>query len=459
MLMTKTFETISPVDGSVYVGRDFADEQHITQTISRSKAAQKKWGATPLDERIAFCQKALQYFEDNAAAIGEEITWQMGRPISQSPGEVRGLLERANYMISIAADALADRAPPQRDMQDRFISRQPVGTVFVIAPWNYPLLTAVNSIIPAILAGNAVILKHSTQTPLCAERFAAAFESAGLPEGVFNFLHLDYRSTENLIHNPNINYVSFTGSVAGGQTIQQAASQRFIGIGLELGGKDPAYVRADCNLTSTIENLVDGAFFNSGQSCCGIERIYVAESIYADFLEGFKKLTSEYNLGNPTDTTVNLGPVVRLSAAEFIREQIDEAIDLGAEYFSPTPKSDLAENYLQPHMLFNVNHNMRIMTEETFGPAVGIMPVKDDTHAIELMNDCDYGLTASIWTQDKESAIALGRHIETGTVFINRCDYLDPALPWTGVKNTGHGCSLSYLGFDQLTQAKSFNIN
>ena len=459
MLMTKPLETISPVDGSVYVERAYADDTLITQTIAQAHTAFGPWRNTALEQRIAYCRKALDYFEQHSTAIGEEITWQMGRPISQAAGEIKGMLERANYMIDIAAQALADKTPPLREATTRFISREPLGTVLVIAPWNYPYLTAVNTIIPALLAGNTVILKHSSQTPLCAERFAAAFEAAELPTGIFNFLHVDYRAVEQLIHDPHIQYVAFTGSVAGGQTIQQSTSLRFINTGLELGGKDPAYVRADCNLETTLDNLVDGAFFNSGQSCCGIERIYVHQSLYDSFIDGFKQRLENYKLGNPTQADINLGPVVRNSAAAFVREQIDEAKQLGAQCYTLGDTQEFAENYLQPHLLFNVNHTMRIMTEETFGPAVGVMAINDDQHALELMNDSDYGLTASIWTADQETGIALGRQVETGTVFLNRCDYLDPALPWTGVKNTGRGYSLSYLGFDQLTQAKSFNIN
>lgn len=459
MLMTKSLETISPVDGSIYVERSYADDKHIVQTITQAHKAFASWRSTSLEQRIDYCNKALAYFEQHRDEISHEITWQMGRPISQSAGEIKGLLERARYMMDIAPQALADKTPPLRDAAARFISREPLGTVLVIAPWNYPYLTAVNTIIPALLAGNTVILKHSSQTPLCAERFAAAFTAADLPTGVFNFLHVDYRAVEQLIHDPQIQYVAFTGSVAGGHAIQQATSTRFINTGLELGGKDPAYVRADCSLEATLDNLVDGAFFNSGQSCCGIERIYVHQSCYDDFIDGFKQRLANYKLGNPTHTDVNLGPVVRNSAAAFIREQIHEAQQLGAECFSLAALDDVAENYLQPHLLFNVNHTMRIMTEETFGPAVGVMSVKDDQEAVQLMNDSDYGLTASIWTADHETGIALGRQVETGTVFLNRCDYLDPALPWTGVKNTGRGYSLSYLGFDQLTRAKSFNIN
>ncbi len=453
-------EVITPVDGTVYVTRNYADAAAIETAVMNSQRAQKAWRQTTLEQRINYCRNALDYFKQYQAEIGEELTWQMGRPISQVGGEIRGLCERSKYMIDIASDCLADRTPLRRNPNERFITRDPLGCVFVIAPWNYPYLTAINTIIPALLAGNTVILKHATQTPLCAERFAAAFEFANLPQGVFQYLHLTHNNTEKLIQHSSIDYVAFTGSVEGGHKIQQAASKRFIPVSLELGGKDPAYVRADCDLENTLDNLVDGAFFNSGQSCCGIERIYVDKTIYDTFLEGFIERTRNYKLGNPTDTDTNLGPVVRVSHAAFIQSQIESAKKNGAISFSkPSIESKLGKQYLQPHVLYNVDHSMRLMQEETFGPAVGIMAVDSDATALELMNDSAYGLTASIWTQDRDAGIALGRHIETGTVFINRCDYLDPALPWTGVKDTGRGYSLSQLGFEQLTRAKGFNIN
>jgi acyl-CoA reductase-like NAD-dependent aldehyde dehydrogenase len=253
----------------------------------------------PVGERARLCSRFVDAFESHAAAIAEEISWQMGRPISQSPGEVRGLAERSRYMIAIAEETLRDIAVGEKAGFTRFIRRDPLGVVFTIAPWNYPYLTAVNSIVPAILAGNAVILRHSAQTPLCAERFAQAFADAGLPPGVFQAVHCTHAEVERMIASPEIDHVAFTGSVDAGRAVQQAAARRFISVGLELGGKDPAYVRPDVNLAHAVENLVDGAFFNSGQSCCGIERIYVHADVYAPFVSGYADLVRQYRLGNP----------------------------------------------------------------------------------------------------------------------------------------------------------------
>jgi acyl-CoA reductase-like NAD-dependent aldehyde dehydrogenase len=331
----------------------------------------------------------------------------------------------------------------------------------VVAPWNYPYLTSVNSVIPAIMSGNAVILKHAQQTPLCAERYAAAFEYAGLPEGVFQYLHLSHEQVARVIGDTRVDYVAFTGSVEGGHAVQKAINERFIIGGLELGGKDPAYVRADANLADAVENLVDGSFFNSGQSCCGIERIYVHQDVYDEFIKGFEELTKTYVLGDPLDPETTLGPMVRTAAANFAQKQIDEAIANGATaLIDPAlfPAHQPGTPYLAPQVLVNVTHSMDIMTEETFAPVVGIMPVSGDEEAIKLMNDSQYGLTASIWTSDVDAALKVGDQVETGTWFMNRCDYLDPALAWTGVKNSGRGCTLSTVGYEALTRPKSFHL-
>lgn len=452
-------KTISPVDGRVFVERELASATEIDAALSQSLTAQRQWRNTPLAERLDVCLRFVEAMEADAGPIGEELTWQMGRPLRYSPMEIRrGFAERARHMIEIAPQVLADIAVPAKSGFTRFLRREPVGVVFTIAPWNYPYLTAVNSVVPAIVAGNAVILKHSAQTPLCAERFAKAFHKAGLPEGVFQFLHLSHDDVNRVIADPRIGFVAFTGSVAGGHAVQQAAAGRFVGTALELGGKDPAYVRADANLAHAVENLVDGAMFNSGQSCCGIERIYVHASIYTEFVDRAVALTKEYVLGNPLDQATTLGPMVRTAAAEFVRAQIAEAVSMGAAVHLSEPADSPGTPYLAPQILTNVDHRMRIMTEETFGPAVGIMRVESDAEAIALMNDSAYGLTAAVWTSDEEAAIRIGDQIETGTWFMNRCDYLDPALAWTGVKDSGRGCTLSILGYEQLTRPKSFHL-
>jgi acyl-CoA reductase-like NAD-dependent aldehyde dehydrogenase len=333
--------------------------------------------------------------------------------------------------------------------------------VLTVAPWNYPYLTAVNSIIPALMAGNAVILKHAAQTILAGDRFQAAFDKAGLPKGLFRTLTLSHDDTTKLIASGDIDQVCFTGSVEAGKVIERAAAGTFTGVGLELGGKDPAYVRADAKLDHAIENIVDGVYFNSGQCCCGIERVYVHADVYDRFVDGYVALTKQYVLDNPLDEKTTLGPMAQKRAAATVREHVDEALHKGAKSLIDTKqftKDAPGSTYVAPQVLVNVDHGMKLMMEETFGPVAGIMKVKDDDEAIKLMNDSPYGLTASIWTTDRDAAERVGRRIETGTVYMNRCDYLDPGLAWTGVKDTGRGATLSRIGYETLTRPMSFHL-
>jgi acyl-CoA reductase-like NAD-dependent aldehyde dehydrogenase len=460
-ILTKIFmqKTITPIDNTVYIEREYHSEK-IEQTIDNSMKAQKDWANLNVNERVKLLKNFVEDFLSRGDAIGEELSRQIGRPISQAAGELKGFKERADYMLSIAEKKLANIDVAKDSNFKSFIKRRPLGIVFVIAPWNYPYLVAVNSIIPAMAAGNTVILKHSAQTPLCAEQL---FQSAKktLPKDVFNYLHLNHEDGLKVVSDKRINFVSFTGSVKAGYDVQKATHTKFIDMTLELGGKDPAYARHDCDLEKTVENLVDGSFFNSGQSCCGIERIYVDEKIYNNFIELFVSKTYDYKIGNPLEKETNLGPVVKLSAADFILNQMNSAIDKGAKKMIDEKKFNFPKehkNYLVPQVLTNVNHDMDFMTEETFGPCVGIMKVKDENEAIKLMNDSPYGLTASIWTKDLEIAEKVGNQVQTGTFYMNRCDYLDPALSWTGVKETGKGCSLSEIAYEKLTAPKSFHL-
>jgi acyl-CoA reductase-like NAD-dependent aldehyde dehydrogenase len=459
--MSETLTTISPVDGSVYVERPLASAEEVGWAMEEARDAQRQWRAVPLAERADICNRFIEAILVMGREIALEITWQMGRPISQAPGELRGFEERARYMVAAAEGALADVDVGERPGFTRFIRREPLGVALVVAPWNYPYLTSVNSVVPAIMAGNAVVLKASHQTPLTAERYDKAFKAASLPAGVFQVLHMSHANTERAIRHPNVDYVAFTGSVDGGHAVQRAAAERFIGTSLELGGKDPAYVRPDAPLAYAIENLVDGAFFNAGQSCCAIERIYAHADVYDDFVAGFRALVQTYKLGKPTAPETNLGPMVRTNAADLVRGQVAAAVAAGAIPLidaSLFPAAADGTPYLAPQVLVDVDHEMAIMKDETFGPAIGIMKVSSDEDAVELMNDSPFGLTASIWTSDTDAAIRLGDRIDTGTWFMNRCDYLDPALAWTGVKDSGRGCSLSVVGYEHLTRPKSFHL-
>jgi acyl-CoA reductase-like NAD-dependent aldehyde dehydrogenase len=459
--MTDTLKTISPVDGRIYVERPLATAAEIDRALDVAQRAQLVWRSSPLTARCDILSTAVDALVAKASDIAVEITWQMGRPIRHSPSEVRGFEERARYMLGVAPEALAAIQLGRKPGFQRQIKRVPLGVVVVVAPWNYPYLTAVNAVLPALIAGNAVVLKASHQTPLCAERFLEAFASAGVPPGVFQYLHLSHANTARLMGDGRVANVCFTGSVSGGKAVVTSTAAGFATSGLELGGKDPAYVRADANLAHAVETLADGAFFNAGQSCCGIKRIYVAASRYEEFVAGIVDLTKQYRLGSPLDPETTLGPVVRTTAAEAVRTQVRKAVARDARQLIDErlfAASASGTPYLAPQVLVGVDHSMEIMREETFGPAVGIMKVDSDEEAVRLMNDSEYGLTAAIFSADTERAEALGDALETGTVFLNRCDYLDPALAWTGVKNSGRGCTLSRVGFEQLTRPKSYHF-
>ncbi|AOG12182.1 aldehyde dehydrogenase family protein [Agrobacterium sp. RAC06] len=452
-------QCISPIDGSVYAERPAMSLEAASEAVGRARKAQKAWARRPLEDRVQLVLKGVARLNEMADEVVPELAHMMGRPVRYG-GEYKGFNERSNYVAAIAADSLAPLVVEASDTFERRIEREPHGVVFVIAPWNYPYMTAINTIAPALMAGNTVVIKHATQTLLVGERMVRAFVEAGVPDDVFINLFLDHATTSALIAAGNFNFINFTGSVEGGRSIERAAAGTFAGLGLELGGKDPGYVMEDADLDAAVDTLMDGATYNSGQCCCGIERIYVHESLYDAFVEKSVAWVSNYKLGNPLDAETTLGPMANKRFAKVVREQIADAVSKGAKAMVD-PKLFPADDggaYIMPQILVNVDHSMAFMKDETFGPAVGIMKVKSDDEALGLMNDSPYGLTASLWTQDPERAARIGREIETGTVFMNRADYLDPALCWTGVKETGKGGSLSVLGFQNLTRPKSYHL-
>ncbi len=456
-----SFKTITPVDNSVYLEEDYSTTEDIDKVLKIAAKAQKQWQNTKISKRKEYVQKFIDILFSKKDEIAKELSYQMGRPISQSGFELNGFKERAEYMLQIAEKSLEPFYPEKKQGFERYIEKEPLGVVAVLSPWNYPFLTSINVIVPAILAGNSVILRHSIQTPLVAKRYQEAFDESGLLEGVFSHIYLTHSDASYLLGDKRVDGVFFTGSVKGGYEVQKAIQNKFIPCGLELGGKDPAYVREDADIDYSVSNLVEGSFFNSGQSCCGIERIYVHKRVYDEFVKKFVAETKKYKLGNPLDKATTIGPMVKTEASDFVREQIKEALSKGAKSLvgeSLFPASKKGTPYLAPTVLVDVEHSMSVMNEESFGPVVGIMKVSNDKEALELMNDSDYGLTASIWTVDKNAAKELSKHIQTGTVYMNRCDYLDPALAWSGVKDTGRGISLSTFGYDQVTRVKSIHF-
>ncbi len=455
--MSETLTCISPIDGSVFATREALDIDSAKAAAARARTAQVNWAARPLDERIRLVMAGVAAVGAMNDDVVPELARMMGRPVRYG-GEFSGFDERASYMAKIAEDALADINVGEDDTFTRYIKRLPHGVVLVVAPWNYPYMTAINTVAPALIAGNTVLLKHATQTLLVGERMAQAFHGAGVPEDVFQNVFLGHDTTSQLIADRALDFVNFTGSVGGGRAMERAAAGTFTPVATELGGKDPGYVMDDADLDAAVDTLIDGAMFNSGQCCCGIERIYVHESLCDAFVEKAVKIAEGYTLGNPLDEGTTIGPMANVRFAKEVRDQINEAVATGATAHIAQMDADDGGAYLTPQILTDVTHDMRVMRDESFGPVVGIMKVSSDEEAIELMNDSNFGLTASLWTADLNRAQAVGDRIETGTVFMNRADYLDPGLCWTGCKDTGRGGGLSIIGYHNLTRPKSYHL-
>lgn len=465
MTNSSNIQVISPASQELLFEVPTLSISQVDEAVQNSVTAFTKWKKTPVSERVTILQKFCTLFEQKKDVIASSITSQMGRPIRYGHGEVRGVLERANYMISVAEECLKDDIIEHvPGVIKRYQRKEPLGPVFLIAAWNYPYLTTVNNIVPALLAGNTVLLKQSPQTPQCADIFVETLREAGVPHDAIQTVHVQDKEANYLVQHPSIQFVNFTGSVAVGKKIRQAIgdSQHLIGSGMELGGKDPAYVLPDTNLDYAVENIIDGAFFNSGQCCCSIERCYVHVDIYEEFVRKAVALAKTYILGEPNDNNTTLGPMANIKFANNVRDQIKDAFEKGAKLLIDTkevfPMDKPGTAYIGPQILTNVDHSMLVMTEETFGPVLGIMKVSSDQEAIELMNDSKYGLTASIWTSDAIKAVEIGDQIETGTWFMNRCDYIDPALAWVGAKESGLGFSMSKQGYSQFTRPKSYHL-
>lgn len=461
--MEAQLQILSPADGSICAERPLVGPAGARAAVARAAAAQARWRERPLGERCALLAAAVERFVAEQAAVAEELAWLIGRPVAQGGGEVRGFAERARTMLALAPRALADIDPGPKAGFRRWIRREPVGVVLTIAPWNFPYMTAVNSVWPALAAGNAVLLKPARQTAPTGERLARVLAEAGLPEGVFQCLHLTHAAAAAAMQEEAVRLVCFTGSVAGGRAVQRAVAEAagFPGTGLELGGKDPAYVRADADPAAAAAGIADAAMFNAGQSCCSVERVYVHAAVWDEFLAALVAEVGALRLGHPLARDTTLGPLVSAEAAAGVRAQVAEALAAGARGLvdpADFPADSGSGPYLAPQVLVGVDHRMRVMHEETFGPVAGVMRVAGDDEAVALMNDSELGLSASVWTRDAAAAERIGERLETGTVYMNRADCLDPELAWAGARHSGRGCTLSVAGYEPLTRPKSFHL-
>jgi acyl-CoA reductase-like NAD-dependent aldehyde dehydrogenase len=452
------WNVINPATETVFCTVEPTTDAELESILNRMRAAQQAWRDTPMELRVKVCREFIEAFRSMKESVALDITRQMGKPLRQARGEVDTMLNRAETMLRLAPEALQDDVLAHKEGFRRFIRREPLGIVLCIPAWNYPLLIAVNVVIPALLAGNAVLLKHSRITPLSGDAFVNAFRKTSLPPDLIASIHVGHDTIRKLIDTRSVDFVSFTGSVEGGRQVYQWASSQLLDMGLELGGKDPALVCEDANFTFTVENLVDGAFYNTGQSCCAIERIYVMRPLFSKFVDAYVAEVEKYRVGNPEDESTTIGPLAQAKAVDLINTQVRDAAGRGARVLTGGRRMPGRGHFFEPAVLIDVDHSMSLMKDESFGPVIGLMPVDNEEEAVRLMNDSPYGLTASIWTTDSERGERLADRTNAGTVYMNRCDFLDPELPWVGIKDSGHGCTLSHLGFMYLTRPKGFHL-
>ncbi|KAI9372764.1 Aldehyde/histidinol dehydrogenase [Aspergillus egyptiacus] len=461
--MSNEIRTISPSSGKVIFEHPGASVEEVRRIAQASEDAFRTYKELSLDQRKAIVVKALDIISANKETLAQELSLQMGRPISYTGGEVDTMRMRAEHLLEAAEESLKSVPGKAQNGFRRYVEKKPVGPVLLATAWNYPYLITINALVPALLAGNTVILRPSPQTPLVGERLLSYFQQAGVPQNVLQVVHCGaWDVLDEIVKIPQIKLVSFVGSTQGGIRLRQATAGRILPLNLELGGNDPAYVRPDADLAYTAAQVVDGAVFNSGQSCCAIERVYVHADVHDAFVAEVQKELATYKLGDPFDKATTTGPVISHQAVKNVQAHIDDALSRGA--VDSTPKNPTFNtlpsegSFMAPKVLTNVSHDMRVMQEETFGPVIPIMKVSSDDEAVALMNDSDYGLTASVWTKDIKGGEELGERVEAGTVFINRCDYPSPDLAWVGWKNSGLGCSLGPQAFDAFYKLKSFHI-
>jgi len=435
------------------------ENSDVEYKISQARDAFQQWKRQPIQDRVTHLKQALDYFEQHRDEIAINITQEMGKPLIQSHNEINTFLERAYFLCDIAESALKQQILPDNPGFHRQIAHEPLGVVFIMAAWNYPLLVAINGVMTALLAGNTVILKHSSLTPSIGQHFEKAFAHLAGIRPILQHVIVDHKTATRIIEQGDIDHIIFTGSVNAGRQIYAKTAHRIIDCQLELGGKDAAYVAEDADLSSAVASIVDGAIYNAGQSCCGIERVYVHASHYQTFIDEAKKILTSYKLGDPKQTDTQLGPLAKPGSSELLSQHITDAIDKGAELICGGHARTIGRAiFFEPTLLSNVNHQMLVMQEENFGPILPVMSVDNDEQAWKLIDDSSYGLTAAIYTTNKQRAMDFSQQVNAGTVFMNRCDYLDPALPWTGVKNSGKGSALSTYGFYSLTRRKAIHF-
>jgi acyl-CoA reductase-like NAD-dependent aldehyde dehydrogenase len=455
----KKLKVVNPANGSVVATLPADDAKSVGAKYARARAAQPGWARTALKTRLAALAKFRELVIAETEQLARVLTSEVGKPISQSRNELKGVIPRIDFFLAETARTLKTEnvsAAKGGSMEER-ISHEPLGVIANISAWNYPWFVGSNVFVPALLAGNAVLYKPSEFAALTGTEIARLLHAAGVPADVFIPIVGAGDAGAALLKQP-VDGVFFTGSVGTGRKIAQAVAGRMIKLQLELGGKDPVYVCEDVDVAKAAAGIADGAFYNTGQSCCSVERIYVNEKVFKPFVDAFVAEVKGYKRGDPADDKTYIGPLTRAPQVKVLEAQVKDARRKGATILAGGERIKGKGNWFAPTVLVGVNHSMAVMRDESFGPVIGLMPVKDDAEAVQLMNDTEYGLTAGVYTPDRKRAEKILARVRSGSVYWNCCDRVSPRLPWSGVGNSGMGLTLSTYGIETFTRPKAWHL-
>jgi acyl-CoA reductase-like NAD-dependent aldehyde dehydrogenase len=449
----------NPATGAVIAEVAADSATAVRRKYARARAGQAQWARVPTPKRLA----AIARFRERIVAMHETLartlTQEVGKPIRQSRNELNGLLTRIDYFLEASGKALREQkvfADAAQKLEER-ITHEPLGVIANISAWNYPYFVGSNVFVPALVAGNAVLYKPSEYAALTGLHIAEMLHEAGVPEDVFVPVIGAGATGAALLRQP-VDGVFFTGSYATGAKIAAVAGKRMVKVQLELGGKDPVYVCEDVNIKAAAAGIADGAFYNTGQSCCSVERIYVHASIYDAFVAAFVDEVKGYRMGDPMDEATYIGAITRRPQLEVLKKQVADAKKRGAKLLAGGHAVKGKGNWFEPTVFAGVDHSMLLMKDESFGPVIGIQSVADDAAAVRLMNDTEYGLTAAVYTQDERRARKILAQVRAGSVYWNCCDRVSPRLPWSGVGHSGIGLTLSTYGIQTFTRPKAWHL-
>ncbi len=451
------FPVINPATGEEIARVESDGSGSLGRAFERARAAQPSWQATPLDERLRALARFAELLCARRSELAATLTAEVGKPIAQSRAEIAATAERIAFFLAETPSVLADETVSSSDDVTERISRDPLGVVANISAWNYPYFVGSNVFVPALLAGNAVLYKPSEYATLTGRSIVGLLHEGGVPEDAVIAACGDGRTGEALLELP-LDGLFFTGSYATGRAIASRLGTAMIPVQLELGGKDPVYVCDDVDLACAAVSIADGAFYNTGQSCCAVERIYVQQEVFERFVALFSQRVRGFRRGDPGDEATYLGPLTRAPQLDQLEAQVEDAIRRGARVVCGGGRITGPGNFFEPSVLVDVDHSMALMREESFGPVIGIQAVRDDGEALELMADSDYGLTAGVYSRDEVRARDILSRIDAGTVYWNCCDRVSPRLPWAGRGRSGTGTTLSREGIRSFTRPKAWHL-